>query len=150
LRVCRWDRENGQAWVFPLQTSAARRVEKRTLRQIRCAVYYKSSDREFEFRVVECEESEDEVIPIENSRSVALQCVGHSLKDANTGCSRASASFCTSRRIPSRLPQPEQRSCSRGHSISRTKTPSFWWQSTVEKCEQPNARHNCFVGNSAP
>jgi hypothetical protein len=31
------------------------------------------------------------VIPIENSRSVALQCIGHSLKDANTGCSRASA-----------------------------------------------------------
>ncbi len=91
MRVCRWDRESGQAWVVPLQTSAARRVEKRTLRQIRCAVYYKSSDREFEFRVVECEESEDEVIPLENSRSVALQCVGHSLKEANTGCSRASA-----------------------------------------------------------
>jgi hypothetical protein len=91
------------------------------LRQIRCAVYHKCLDEEFEFRLVESEEFEDEVllisvpvsgslessdfvvdsfhgtardrivIPIENSRSVALQSVGHSLKDANTCCSRASA-----------------------------------------------------------
>jgi len=84
-------------------------------------VYYRYSGREFAVHLVECEEFEDGVllisvsvsgsldcsdfivdsfhgtardwivIPIEKSRSVALQSVGHCLKDANTGCSRASA-----------------------------------------------------------
>jgi hypothetical protein len=96
-------------------------LEFLALRHIRCAVHHKYLDKEFEFRLVESEAFEDEVllisvpvssslessdfvvdsfhgatrdrivIPIENSRSVALQSVGHSLKDANTGCSRTSA-----------------------------------------------------------
>jgi len=52
------------------------------------------------------------------------------------------------RRITSRLPQPELRSG--GHSISGTKTPPSWSQSTGESCEQPNARYSYFAEISAP
>jgi hypothetical protein len=120
------DLKNQQMWsvfdgVQRLPASEADQHESSALRQIRCAAYYKCLDKEFEFRLVESEEFEDEVllisvpvsgflessdfvvdsfhgatrdrivIPNENSRSVALQSVCHSLKDANTGCSRASA-----------------------------------------------------------
>ena len=53
-------------------------------------------------------------------------------------------------RITKRLPQQELRSFLGAHSISWTKTPSSWSQSTGESCEQPNARYSCFAEISAP